>query len=361
MAALAWAAVRSGDRPSDPATVAMRSWASRTTRRYQGSLFAVADFGDERSLPTGPSTCLSEYLSAKVSSGVARSTLRNVVSAVRGAEDLGIMPPTVLRIHWRLVKGGLSSGHQPYFSPPALSFLAQAASTREQRVALGLGCLNYVLWLRVSEAATITPRGLQTSGMASFTATKVGGCRKRDALWAAGLLTCWLWWVLRRIRQSRSRSEGRPGLRRPLRTWCETRVGAICDGTRSGEVAMRRATKGFPTSGSSYGGGIGAASKRRLSSPPGTPIRRWWGPFFYLLRMLGTVLALCWRFRFRTSRQGPCTRRSLWPSRNWLKDWVSHPLPERGGRKEPVGVQTTSPPTPIPRSPPRSRPDRPSS
>ena len=67
VAALAWTAARSGVRPDDPATVAMRSWASRTTRRYHGSLFAVADFEDERTLPTGPSTCLSEYLSAKVS------------------------------------------------------------------------------------------------------------------------------------------------------------------------------------------------------------------------------------------------------------------------------------------------------
>ena len=195
VAALAWAAARSGVRPDDPATVAMRSWASGTTRRYQGSLFAVADFEDERSLPTGPSTCLSEYLSAKGSSGVARSTLRNVVSAVRGAEDLGITPPTVLPIHWRLAKGGLSSGRQPYFSPPALSFLAQAARTREQRIALGLGCLSYVLWLRVSEAATIAPRDLQAYGMASFTATKVGGVSEEKrplsrsaASWAAYLL-----------------------------------------------------------------------------------------------------------------------------------------------------------------------------
>ena len=110
VAALAWTAARSGVRPDDPATVAMRSWASRTTRRYQGSLFAVADFQVERTLPTGPSTCLSEYLSTKVSSGAARSTLRNMVSAVRGAEDLGLMPPTVLPIHWRLAKGGLLSG-----------------------------------------------------------------------------------------------------------------------------------------------------------------------------------------------------------------------------------------------------------
>ena len=58
MAALAWTAARSGVRPNDAATVAMRGWAARTTRRYQGSLFAVADFEDERALPVGPSACL---------------------------------------------------------------------------------------------------------------------------------------------------------------------------------------------------------------------------------------------------------------------------------------------------------------
>ena len=105
MAALAWTAARTGVRPNDTATVAMRSWVSKTTHRYQGSLFE-----DARALPVGPSTCLSEYLSAKVSTGVARSTLRNVVSAVRGAEDLGLLPPTVLPIHWTLAKGGQSSG-----------------------------------------------------------------------------------------------------------------------------------------------------------------------------------------------------------------------------------------------------------
>ena len=365
VAALAWAAARSGVRPSDPATVATRSWASRTTQRYQGSLFAVADFEDECSLPTGPSTCLSEYLSAKMSSGVARSTLRNVASAVRGAEDLGIMPPTVLPIHWRLAKGGLSSGRQPYFSPPALSFLAQAARTREQRVALGLGCLSYVLWLRVSEAATIAPRDLQASGMASFTATKWGGRRKRDARWAAGrlagLLISWLWWVLQRTRRSRSRSEDRQGLRRPSSTCCGTHGGAICDGTRSGRVAVRRATTGVPTYGSSYGGGVGDAFKQRSSTPPGTPIRRWWGPFFYLLRMLGTLLALCWRFRFRTFGRRQCTRKSPLPSRTWSRDWASHLLPASGSQRGPAVVRAASPPVPLPRTLPRSRPVHPSS
>ena len=85
------------------------------------------------------------------------------------------MPPTVLPIHWRAAKGASSSGRQPYFSPPSLSFLAHAACTREQRIALGLRCISYVLWLRASEAATIAPQHLRTTGMACFTATKVGG------------------------------------------------------------------------------------------------------------------------------------------------------------------------------------------
>ena len=106
---------------------------------------------------------------------MARLTLRNVVSAERGVEDLRFLPPTVLPIHWSLAEGGLSSGCQPYFGPPALSFLAQSARIREQHIALGLGCISYVLWLRVSEAATIALRDVQVSGMASFITTKVGG------------------------------------------------------------------------------------------------------------------------------------------------------------------------------------------
>ena len=360
VAALAWTAARSGVRPDDPAPVAMRSWASRTTRCYQGSLFAVVDFEDERAVPTGPSTCLSEYLSAKVSSGVARLTLRNVVSAVRGAEDLGLMLPTVLPIHWRLAKGGLSSGRQPYLSPPSLSSLAQTAHTREQRIALGLGCISYVLWLRVSEAATIAPRDLQESGMASFTATKMGGGRrKRDVMWAAGqlagLLISWLWWVTQRTRDNRSRSEERWVWAIPLRACCGTHGGAIYNGMRSDGAAVRRATTSVPTSGFSSDGGGGDASKRRSSTPPGTPIKRLWGPFFYPWRMLGTLVALCWRFRSRTSGRRPCTPRKQSPSRIWSRGWAPNLLPTRGNQSKPAMVGMTSPPVPTPHSLPRSR------
>ena len=59
----------------------------------------------------------------------------------------------------------------------------------------GLACINYTLWLRVSEAATMAPRDVQGSGVASFIATKVGGASEKKrplgrlaAGWAAYLL-----------------------------------------------------------------------------------------------------------------------------------------------------------------------------
>ena len=103
---------------------------------------------------------------------------------------------------------------------------------------------------------------------------KWGGRRKRD-LWAAGqparLLISWLWWIGQRIRHSRSRSEEHQDWKEPLRTCRGIPDGANFDGTRSGGAAVRRATTGVPTSGSSYGGDGGGAFKRRWNTPLDTP------------------------------------------------------------------------------------------
>ena len=120
MAAIAWSAARVGVHPRDPATAAMRSWAQRTTQRYQGALYQLADFEEGCAVPAGPAACLSQFLAVKVADGAARSSLRNITSAVRGAEDLGLLPPTVAPVHWRLSKGGQPSGSQPYFNPQAV-------------------------------------------------------------------------------------------------------------------------------------------------------------------------------------------------------------------------------------------------
>ena len=99
MAALAWFAARAGVHPRDPATVAMQSWPRRTTQRYHGALFELADFEEGSAVPTGTAACLSQVLAVKVAYEASRSSLRNITSAVRGAKDLGLLPPTVAPLH----------------------------------------------------------------------------------------------------------------------------------------------------------------------------------------------------------------------------------------------------------------------
>ena len=96
---------------------------------------------------------------------------------VRGTRGGGPGPPaTHCPPHpLEIGQGGTIVGATALFQSPALAFLYQSARTREQRTAVGLGCLSYTLWLRVSEAATIAPRDLRGTNMASFIATKVGG------------------------------------------------------------------------------------------------------------------------------------------------------------------------------------------
>ena len=100
---------------------------------------------------------MSQFLLVKVAEGVARSTLRNVASTVRGVEDLGMLPPMVVSMHWRLSKGGQSLRAQPYFGPQSLGFLYGTAPDKEEHITVAPACLSYLLMLRVSKAASISP------------------------------------------------------------------------------------------------------------------------------------------------------------------------------------------------------------
>ena len=42
-------------------------------------------------MPTRKAACLSQFVAIKAADGAARSSLRNITSAVRGAEDLGLL------------------------------------------------------------------------------------------------------------------------------------------------------------------------------------------------------------------------------------------------------------------------------
>ena len=46
-------------------------------------------------MPVGKAAYWSQFLAVKVADRATRSSLRNITSAVRGAEDPALLPPTV--------------------------------------------------------------------------------------------------------------------------------------------------------------------------------------------------------------------------------------------------------------------------
>ena len=160
------------------AAVGVRGWAPKTQSRYRSALSAVAKFEGTRALRTPLTDTLSEFLASRVSMGQARSTLRGYVSAVRAAEDVRLLPGCVQAIHWRIAKSGKPTPGQPYLGPEGLCLLwARAISPVEQAVA-ALVSLSWLLFLRVSEAVSITPAGLESDSLVLFVTTKVGGHRE---------------------------------------------------------------------------------------------------------------------------------------------------------------------------------------
>ena len=160
------------------AAVGVRGWAPKTQARYRSALSAVAKYEGTRALRTPLTDTLSDFLASRVSMGQARSTLRGYVSASRAAEDIRLLPSCVQAIHWRLAKSGKPTPGQPYLGPEGLSLLwARAASPVEQAVA-ALANLSWLLFLRVSEAVSITPAGLASDSVVLVVTTKVGGHRE---------------------------------------------------------------------------------------------------------------------------------------------------------------------------------------
>ena len=160
------------------AAVGVRGWAPKTQARYRSALSAVAKYEGTRALRTPLTDTLSDFLASRVSTGQARSTLRGYVSATRAAEDIRLLPGCVQAIHWRLAKSGKPTPGQPYLRPEGLYLLwARAASPVEQAVA-ALASLSWLLFLRVSEAVSITPAGLESDSVVLFVTTKVGGHRE---------------------------------------------------------------------------------------------------------------------------------------------------------------------------------------
>ena len=137
-------------------------------------------------MPAGTYACLSQFLAVKVAEGAARSTLRDMNSAVHGVEDLGLFPPTVAPCIGGCLRVGNPQGCSPTSTPKRWDTSAGRHQPRRS-VSPSRFWLSYSLFLRVSEAASISPRNLQVLLVASFVSTKVGGTtvvRRPLARWA---------------------------------------------------------------------------------------------------------------------------------------------------------------------------------
>ena len=157
------------------AAVGVCGWAPKTQPRCRSALSALASFEGARALQTLLTDTLSEFLASLVSLGRARSTLRAYDSAVWVAEDVRLLPRCVRAIHWRLAKSGEPTPGLHYMGPCELCLLWSGASSPKEQAVAALACLGCLLFLRVSEALSITPAGLESDSVVMFVTTKVGG------------------------------------------------------------------------------------------------------------------------------------------------------------------------------------------
>ena len=94
---------------------------------------------------------------------------------MRAAEDVRLLPGCVRAIHWMLAKSGKPTPGQPHMGPCGLRFLWSRASSPKEQIVAAFACLSWLLFLRVSEALSITPGGMASDSVVMFVTTKVGG------------------------------------------------------------------------------------------------------------------------------------------------------------------------------------------
>ena len=123
---------------------------------------------DNAYLDLGLQEVLAESLAVRSDQGLSASGMRGTFAAVRGLEDLCILPPTVLPLHRGIAGGGSQLKGHDYAAPPMLRELWSAASTGQQRVVAALGVLSWVCFFCVGEAASIRPCDVADTSLVFF-------------------------------------------------------------------------------------------------------------------------------------------------------------------------------------------------
>ena len=111
--------------------------------------------------------------------------MRGTMAAVRIAEDMGWIPPTVAPIHRRLAKSGGGAEFQFYLFPRVLWEAARRGwGPPDGRPMVALMCLSWFAFLRAGEVATIHVADVRGGKALGFWATKRGIIGRRWRRWS---------------------------------------------------------------------------------------------------------------------------------------------------------------------------------
>ena len=133
---------------------------------------------------------LSQYLVRRAAMGQQPGTLRGVISALRLAEKLGCIRPTVRPVHWLMARGAATTTAAPrptqvWAELVTLRLMARSIRTTLDWFCLGLAVISFTTLLRVGEAASVRPVDLRKRCVLGFFDDK------KDDDWVTVRLGAW--------------------------------------------------------------------------------------------------------------------------------------------------------------------------
>ena len=153
-----------GNYMEEPLALAIRRWSPGTVERWTAILRDVGRFAAHWP-ELDAAGALSRYLVRRAAMGQQPGTLRGVISALRRAEKLGCIPPTVRPVHWLMARGAATTTAAPrptqvWAELVTLRLMARNIRTTLDWFCLGLAVISFDTLLRVGEAASVRPVGV---------------------------------------------------------------------------------------------------------------------------------------------------------------------------------------------------------
>ena len=178
-----------GNYMEEPLALAIRRWSPGTVERWTAILRDVGRFAAHWP-ELDAAGALSQYLVRRAAMGQQPRTLRGVISALRLAEKLGCIRPTVRPVHWLMARGAATTTAAPrptqvWAELVTLRLMARSIRTTLDWFCLGLAVISFATLLRLGEAASVRPVDLRKRCVLGFFDDK------KDDDWVTVRLGAW--------------------------------------------------------------------------------------------------------------------------------------------------------------------------